>query len=149
MSQEETVAIIKPDAVRRGVIGTILYRAERELQLAPIALQMRVVPMEVWTEFYSDLRDRSFFPGLIEFMASGPSVLSILSGPNAISAWRRCIGATDPSKADTFTLRRMFGTEGPANAVHGSDSPESALREAKILGLQYPASMVDRAAPPG
>ena len=132
-----TVFIIKPDAVQRGIVGTILKVAE-EAGLVPVELRMGTLAPSVWQTFYAEHEGRPFFEELVEFMSSGPVVygtFELPGGVHAILTWRNLIGATDPKKAYLGTLRRLYGTGDPANVAHGSDSNESMAREAAILGL--------------
>lgn len=130
----ETVAIIKPDAVRMGggVIGRILMHAATA-DLHPVVMKMGVFTRPTWEEFYAEHRERDFYPELINFMCSGSSVVMVLRGEHALTVWRAIMGATDPLKAQPGTIRRMFGQGGPANAVHGSDSVDSFFRERALL----------------
>lgn len=130
--KQRTFAIIKPDAVRKGVIGPILDMAYRA-NLIPDRIVMAEMTPLWWQDFYAEHKGRDFFGGLIEHMTSGPSVFLTLEGPDAIVRWRELAGATNPEKADPWTIRGKYGTAGPANAVHGSDSIESARREALLM----------------
>lgn len=132
-AKERTFAIIKPDAVRKGVIGPILDMAYRA-NLIPHRMVMTEMPFVFWKSFYAEHRERDFFGELVDFMSSGPSVFILLEGPDAVRRWRELMGATDPKKAQAHTVRGKFGVGGPANAVHGSDSIESARREALLFG---------------
>mgnify|MGYP001133876165 CR=1 FL=1 len=129
MQNNITFSIIKPDAMGRGDAGKILARiTEAGFELA--ALRMLYISRQQAEEFYAVHRERPFYPGLVEFMSSGPVVVMVLRHENAVEEFRRVIGATDPAKADSGTIRAEFGTTVQKNAVHGSDSPENALREA-------------------
>ncbi len=129
---ERTLAIIKPDALKKRVVGRIVQRIEDEgFVLAAMRLE-RLTP-ERARGFYAVHRDKSWFGELVEFMTSGPSVAMVLEGENAIARWREVMGATDPSQAKPGTLRRQFGFSIERNAVHGSDSPETAETEIKFL----------------
>ena len=136
MTVEKTVFIIKPDAVKRGIVGRILLTAE-ESGLEVVDMRMSSRSNDVWVAFYAEHKDRSFFDELIDFMHSGPVVCGVLKGANAIAQWRHCLGATDPAKAHMGSLRRLYGTGGPANVGHGSDSVGAAIREAQILHLNH------------
>ncbi|MBN1337479.1 MAG: nucleoside-diphosphate kinase [Deltaproteobacteria bacterium] len=128
MASERTLAIVKPDAVARGLTGTLLARIESE-GLRIVALRMvRLSPREV-EGFYAVHRDKPFFSPLVAFMTSGPSVLAVLEGEDAIRRWRACMGATDPMEADEGTIRRTYAESKQRNAVHGSDGPSSAAFE--------------------
>ena len=112
----------------RGDAGKILARiTEAGFEIA--ALKMLHINRLQAEEFYAVHRERPFYPGLVEFMSSGPVVVMVLRHENAVEEFRRVIGTTDPSKADRGTIRAEFGTNVQKNAVHGSDSPEHALRE--------------------
>ncbi|HSE95270.1 MAG TPA: nucleoside-diphosphate kinase [Methylomirabilota bacterium] len=128
MSAERTLAIIKPDAVARGVMGQIIARIEHSgFKIAAVKLvHMRA---EEAAGFYAVHRDRPFFKSLCEFMTQGPCLPMVLEGDRVIQRWREVMGATDPRKAAPGTIRADFATSIEANAVHGSDSPESAAFE--------------------
>jgi len=125
---ERTLAIIKPDAVRKNVIGDIIRRYE-VAGLKPIAIRMVQLSKSAAQEFYAVHRERPFFDSLTTFMSSGPIVVLVLSGDDAIKRHRDLMGATDPAKADPGTIRAVYGTNIECNAVHGSDSPETARFE--------------------
>jgi len=125
---ERTLAIIKPDAVARGKIGEIVRRFE-EAGLRISALKMVHLNKRQAEEFYHVHRARPFFDSLTTFMASGPVAVLVLEGEAAISTVRAIMGATDPARASPGTIRRELGTSIEQNAVHGSDSPDSAAFE--------------------
>lgn len=125
---ERTLAIIKPDAVERRLVGEILLRIERA-GFAIRAMRLQSLTKREAEGFYAVHRERPFFGGLTDFMSSGPCVLLVLEAPDAIKKWRELMGATDPSKADAGTLRREFGSSIERNATHGSDAPETAAFE--------------------
>jgi len=125
---ERTLAIIKPDAVRRRVVGKIVGRIEGAGFRIVALRQARLTKAEA-EGFYAVHRGKPFFPGLTDFMSSGPVVLMVLESASAIKAWRDLMGATDPAKAAEGTLRREFGTDIGSNATHGSDAPETAAFE--------------------
>jgi nucleoside-diphosphate kinase len=125
---ERTLVIVKPDAVARGKIGEIVRRFE-EAGLRICALRMVRLEKRQAEEFYHIHRARPFFDSLTTFMASGPVAALILEGEAAISTVRAIMGATDPARASPGTIRRDLGTSIEQNAVHGSDSPESAAFE--------------------
>ncbi len=125
---QRTLAIIKPDAVGRGLAGRILQRIEEA------GFQIRAMRMVRLTKaeaegFYAVHRERPFFRSLTDFMSSGPAVVLALEAPDAIKKWRTLMGATDPSKADAGTIRKEFGASIEHNATHGSDAPETAAFE--------------------
>ncbi len=125
---EQTLVIVKPDAVARGLIGEVIRRFEAE-GLVICGLKMVVLGQREAEGFYQVHRHRSFFGSLTRFMASGPCVVMVLEGEDAIQRVRKLMGATDPLKAGEGTLRRTFATSIEKNIVHGSDSAESAAFE--------------------
>ena len=131
---ERTFAIVKPDAVGRGLTGKILQRIEAEGFTIRGMRMLRLSKTEA-EGFYYVHRERPFFSGLTDFMSSGPIVVLALEAPDAIRKWRDVMGATDPAKAAEGTLRREFGSSIEANATHGSDAPETAAFE---LGYFFP-----------
>ena len=125
---ERTLAIIKPNAVERGVVGAIIQRIEDEgLRIREMRL-VRLSKVDA-AGFYAVHRGKPFFDSLTDFMSSGSIVVIALEAPDVIRRWRRMMGATDPAKAERGTLRREFGWSVEANATHGSDAPESAAFE--------------------
>jgi len=128
MAVERTLSIIKPDAVGKNVIGAICSRFE-EAGLRPVAMKMLQLTRAQAEGFYAEHRERPFFAALVDFMTSGPVVVQVLEGEGAIALNRDLMGATDPQQATPGTLRADFAESIDANAVHGSDSPESAARE--------------------
>ena len=128
MAIERTLSIIKPDAVSRNVIGEIESRFENAgLQI--VAARMIHMTQEQAEGFYAEHRERSFFPDLVGFMTSGPVMVQVLEGENAIALNRDLMGATNPKEAEAGTIRADYAETIDANAVHGSDSPETAERE--------------------
>jgi nucleoside-diphosphate kinase len=125
---ERTLAIIKPDAVERGLVGEIIRRIEAE-RFRIRGLKMVHLTKAQAEGFYAVHRGKPFFESLTTFMSSGPCVVLLLEGEAAISRWREVMGATDPARAAEGTLRRQFGTTIERNAVHGSDAPETAAFE--------------------
>lgn len=126
--QQGTLGIIKPDAVKKNIVGQIVRRAE-DKDLAVVAMKMVHLTKKQAEGFYYVHRERPFFESLTKFMSEGPVVVMVLRGENAIERWREIMGATDPSKAAEGTVRKIFGESVERNAVHGSDSPESARFE--------------------
>jgi nucleoside-diphosphate kinase len=125
---EQTLAIIKPDAVAARYVGRIVQRIEEaEFQIRAMHL-LKLSPVEA-EGFYAVHRQRPFFKSLTAFMASGPVVVLALEAEDAIKKWRGLMGATDPAKADPGTLRKEFGASIEHNATHGSDAPETAAFE--------------------
>jgi len=128
MPLQRTLSIIKPDAVRKQLIGPILARFQ-EAGLTPVALKMVHLTQAQAEGFYAEHKGREFFEPLVEFMTSGPVTVQVLQGENAITHYREVIGTTDPATAAAGTIRADFAESMRLNAVHGSDSPESASRE--------------------
>ena len=128
MSTERTLSIIKPDAVAKNVIGEIVGRFERA-GLRVVAAKMVRLSREQAEGFYAEHRERPFFGDLVAFMTSGPVVVQVLEGRDAIARNRELMGATNPREAAAGTIRADFAESIDANAVHGSDSPTSAQRE--------------------
>jgi nucleoside-diphosphate kinase len=128
MSVERTLSIIKPDAVAKNVIGRIYTRFENA-GLKIVAAQMRHLTRKEAEGFYAVHKARPFFKDLVKFMTSGPVMIQVLEGKNAVSKNRELMGATDPKKADKGTIRADFADSIDANAVHGSDSAENAALE--------------------
>ena len=125
---ERTFAIIKPDAVRRGLAGDIIKRIEASgLQIAALK-KLQLSPADA-ASFYEVHKERPFFESLCKYMTSGPVIVAVLQGENAIKRWRELMGATDPKKADVGTIRKDFGLDVEQNATHGSDAPETAAVE--------------------
>ncbi len=129
---ERTLAIIKPDAVKKNVIGDIVARYETA-GLIPIAIRMMTLSKRDAEGLYAVHKQRPFFDSLTAFMSSGPIVVLVLAGDDAVKRHRDLMGATDPAKADAGTLRALYGTNIEYNAVHGSDTPETACFEIAYL----------------
>ncbi len=125
---ERTLAIIKPDAVKKNVMGDILSRYE-QAGLKPVAVKLMQMSKPTAEGFYAVHKARPFFDSLCTFMSSGPALVMVLQGENAIKKNRELMGATDPAKADAGTIRKAHGANIEFNAVHGSDSPETAQFE--------------------
>jgi len=128
MAIERTLSIIKPDAVAKNVVGQIISRFENA-GLKIVAARMTQLSRQQAEGFYAVHRERPFFNDLVEFMVSGPVFVQVLEGEGAIAKNRDLMGATDPKKADAGTIRADFADSIDANAVHGSDSPETAAQE--------------------
>ncbi|MDX1590211.1 MAG: nucleoside-diphosphate kinase [Oleiphilaceae bacterium] len=128
MAVERTFSIVKPDAVAKNVIGEIYTRFEKA-GLKIVAAKMLHLTQEQAEGFYAEHKERPFFQALVGFMTSGPVMVQVLEGENAIAANRDLMGATNPKEAEPGTIRADFATSIDANAAHGSDSPESAQRE--------------------
>lgn len=125
MSMERTLSIIKPDAVARNLIGSIDARLE-QAGLRIVAMRRMQLTKEQAQRFYAVHSDKAFYESLCEYMSSGPVVVQVLSGENAVLKNREVMGATNPANAEIGTIRRDFGESIEHNAVHGSDSPENA-----------------------
>jgi len=138
MAVERTLSIIKPDAVARNVIGEIYARFEKA-GLKIVAARMARLSRGDAEGFYAVHKGRPFFNDLVDFMISGPVMIQVLEGDNAILKNREIMGATDPKKAAKGTIRADFAQSIDANAVHGSDAPETAATE---IAYFFPASQV-------
>lgn len=126
--KERTLSIIKPDAVQKNVLGEILGRFERA-GLKILATKMIQLSKVEAQGFYAIHKERPFFDSLTTFMSSGPILVSVLEGQDAIQTNRRLMGATNPAEADLGTIRKDFATDIEKNAVHGSDGPDTARQE--------------------
>lgn len=141
---ERTLLIIKPDAVQRGLIGPILTRLEqRGLRFAALKL-MHITP-ELAARHYAIHQGKGFYEGLINFITSGPVVVAVVEGNNAIEIMRRTMGATNPLQAEPGTIRADFGLEIGRNLVHGSDGPDTAACEIPIFFTDDEILSYDRA----
>jgi nucleoside-diphosphate kinase len=138
MAVERTFSIVKPDAVAKNVIGEIYSRFEKA-GLKIVASKMLWLSQKEAEGFYAVHRERPFFRDLVNFMISGPVVVQVLEGENAIAKNRELMGATDPKKAEKGTIRADFADSIDANAVHGSDGPDTAKAE---IAYFFPASSV-------
>ena len=138
MAVERTLSIIKPDAVAKNVIGQIYARFEKA-GLKIVAARMTWLSRAEAEGFYAVHKARAFFKDLVEFMTSGPVMIQVLEGPDAIAKNRDLMGATDPKKAAPGTIRADFARSIDANAVHGSDAPETAAVE---IAYFFPASQI-------
>jgi nucleoside-diphosphate kinase len=128
MSVQRTLAIVKPDAVAKRVVGKILTKIE-EGGFTILAVKLAHLSLGEARGFYYVHRQRPFYDSLCSFMTQGPSLLMVLEGDNAISRWRDLMGATDPAKAAAGTIRKDFASSIEANCIHGSDAPETAAFE--------------------
>ena len=128
MAVERTLSIIKPDAVGKNVIGKIISRFE-DGGLRVVAAKMVQLTEETAGGFYAEHRERGFFKDLVGFMTSGPVVVQVLEGENAVAKYREIMGATNPANAAPGTIRKEFAESIEANSVHGSDSLENARNE--------------------
>ena len=144
MTIQRTFSIIKPDAVKKGHLGDIVTRFEQN-GLKVVAMKMVHLSQTQAEEFYAEHKERPFYGELVSFMLSGPCVLQVLEGENAVTRNRELMGATNPNNAESGTIRYDFARpveDLSANAVHGSDSPESAERE--IAFFFQPEEIVTR-----
>ena len=128
MAMERTFSILKPDAVAKNVIGEIVSRFEKA-GLRIVASRMEHLTVDKAKGFYAEHDGKGFFQDLVNYMSSGPVIVQVLEGEGAIALNRQLMGATNPADADAGTIRADFAESIEANAVHGSDSPESAARE--------------------
>ncbi len=132
MAIERTLSIIKPDAVGKNLIGVIMSRFE-EAGLKIVASRMKYLSTQEAEGFYAVHKERPFFGSLVAYMTSGPIVVSVLEGENAIQRHRDLLGATNPEEAAAGTIRKDFGTNIENNAAHGSDGPDTAAFEASYF----------------
>jgi len=141
--KERTLCIVKPDAVKRRVIGRILAMIE-EGGLTPVATRLLTLAPTDAERFYAVHRERPFFADLVRFMSSGPVFVAVLEGDGAIVRWRDLMGPTDSKKAPKGTVRGEFGTDIEKNAVHGSDGPDTARAEIAFFfsGFELPGATV-------
>ncbi|HEX8699511.1 MAG TPA: nucleoside-diphosphate kinase [Myxococcaceae bacterium] len=143
MAIERTLSIIKPDGLQKGIIGKVISKFE-EKGLKPVAIRLQHLSQAQAEGFYAVHKARPFFKDLVSFMISGPVVLMVLEGENAVAANREIMGATNPANAAPGTIRRDFATSIDQNTVHGSDSLENAkievayfFRETEIHSYEY------------
>jgi nucleoside-diphosphate kinase len=129
---ERTLVLVKPDGVRRGLIGEVVSRLERK-GLAIAALELRTLDRQTAETHYGEHRERPFFGELVDFITGGPLVAIAAEGPRAVEAVRTLMGVTDPVKSNPGSLRGDYALEIGQNLVHGSDSPESAAREVALF----------------
>ena len=134
MPIERTLVLVKPDGVKRGLVGEVISRFER-LGLRIAALRMLLVDEELAARHYAEHLEKPFYPELLSFITSGEVVAMVLEGESAISQVRKLMGPTDPKQAPPGTIRGDFAVEITENVVHGSDGPESAARE---IGIFFP-----------
>src|ERR1700694_4808733 len=128
MAIEKTFSILKPDALQSGVVGKILSVFE-QAGLKPVAMKMVQLTQQEAEGFYAVQRERPFFRDLVKYMTSGPVIVQVLEGENAVAKNREVMGATNPANAAPGTIRKLFAKSIEANSVHGSDSPENARTE--------------------
>ena len=132
MDIERTLVLVKPDGVRRGLVGEVITRVERK-GLRLVALELRTLGRDVAETHYAEHQAKAFFAPLVEFITSGPLVAAVVEGSRAVEAFRQLAGATDPIKANTGSIRGDFAIEVQTSIVHGSDSLESASREIALF----------------
>jgi len=128
MERQRTLVLLKPDAVRRRLVGELIRRLE-EKGLDLIAMKLMCIDRALAEEHYAEHREKPFFEELIEFITSGPVVAMVVEGPQAVNVVRRMMGATNPFEAEPGTIRGDFGLDLTANLIHGSDSPQTAEQE--------------------
>jgi nucleoside-diphosphate kinase len=129
---ERTLVLVKPDGVRRGLVGEVISRLERK-GLSLVAMNLRILDEATARRHYGEHEGKPFFAGLVEFITSGPLVTLVVEGPRAVEAVRTLMGVTDPVQAEPGSLRGDYALEIGENLVHGSDSPESAKREIDLF----------------
>ena len=132
MAIESTLLIVKPDGVRRGLVGEVLKRVEAK-GLRIDAMRLYSIPRQVAEEHYGEHREKPFFGELVDFITGGPVVIAKITGEEAITCWRTLMGPTNPVEASPGSIRGDFATLIGENIAHGSDSPESAARELKLF----------------
>jgi len=147
MATERTLSILKPDALESGVIGKILTKLE-EAGLKPVAMKMLRLTQEEAEGFYAVHRERPFFRSLVKYMTSGPVIVQVLEGEDAVARNREVMGATNPANAAEGTIRKQFARSIEANTVHGSDSPENARMEIAYFFAQTELVKYDWFRPP-
>lgn len=140
---ERTLSIIKPDAVSRGLMGKIMSRFEAE-GITIVAAKMVKLTKEEAMAFYAVHKDKPFYDSLTDFMSSGPIMVMVLEGQDVIRRNRAIMGATNPKQAEPGTIRAEFGTDVEKNAVHGSDSPETAVKEIAFFFSDYELVRMER-----
>ena len=129
---ERSLVLVKPDGVKRGLIGEVLKRIETK-GWKIVALELRKIDEKTAAAHYAEHDGKPFFKDLISFITSSPLLAVVIEGPNAIAGWRQMMGATNPANALPGTIRGDFATETQNNVTHGSDSPESAAREIALF----------------
>lgn len=132
---ERTLVLVKPDGVRRGLVGEVLVRIERK-GFTLVAAELRTLDPALARAHYGEHEGKPFFDGLVEFITGGPTFCAVVEGNEVIASWRALMGATDPAKAAPGTIRGDLASAMPDNLTHGSDAPESAARE---IALFFPA----------
>jgi nucleoside-diphosphate kinase len=144
---EQTLVIVKPDGVQRGLVGEIIGRLERR-GLKIVALALRVIDRDLAERHYAEHKGKPFYPGLVEYIGSGPSVVMVLEGPDAIRATSETVGKTNPAESPAGTIRGDLGLMRGRNLIHRSDGAESAKREVSLFfgngGLHVYSRDIDR-----
>ena len=135
MATERTLVLVKPDGVRRGLVGEVISRLEQK-GLTLVAMELRTLQRETAEQHYAEHSERPFFGELVEFITGGPLVALVVEGPNAVTGTRRLMGVTNPVEATPGSIRGDHALEIGQNLVHGSDSVESAERE---IGIFFPS----------
>lgn len=133
---EKTFVMLKPDAVQRGLLGEIMTRLE-DRGFKPLAMKFMRIPKEMAERHYAEHKDKSFYPSLIEYITSGPSLCMVWEGDNIISVLRNMMGATNPQDAAPGTIRGDYAQQTGRNLIHGSDSTDSAKREIDLFFNDY------------
>jgi nucleoside-diphosphate kinase len=134
---ERTLVLVKPDAVRRGLVGEVIARLERK-GLTILALELRTLDRETAERHYAEHQGKAFFADLVTFITGGPLIALVVEGPRAVEGVRRIMGVTDPVQATPGSVRGDYALEITQNLVHGSDSPESAAREIALFFPDLP-----------
>jgi nucleoside-diphosphate kinase len=129
---ERTLVLVKPDGVARGLVGEVLGRLERK-GFTLVAVELRTLPRETAEAHYAEHTDKPFFGSLVDFICGGPLLAAVVEGPDVIVSWRSMMGATNPVNAAPGTIRGDLATITQENVTHGSDSPESAVREIALF----------------
>lgn len=132
MATERTFAMVKPDGVRRGLVGTVVARLEAK-GFRIVGMKLLQIPRDMAERHYGEHEGKPFYQGLVDFITSGPVVAMVVEGENAIAEWRKMMGATNPKDAAPGTIRGDFATTIDENVVHGSDAPATAEREIGIF----------------
>jgi nucleoside-diphosphate kinase len=132
VATERTLVLVKPDGVRRGLAGEVIRRLESK-GLTLVRMELRTLDRETAEQHYGEHKERPFFGELVEFITGGPLVALVVEGPNAVAGVRRIMGVTNPVEATPGSIRGDYALEIGQNLVHGSDSPESAAREAALF----------------
>ncbi len=129
---ERTLVLVKPDGVRRGLVGEVLSRLERK-GFTLVAAELRTLDAATARTHYGEHEGKPFFEGLVAFITGGPTFCAVVEGPDVIASWRTMMGATNPAVAAPGTIRGDLASAMPDNLTHGSDAPESAAREIALF----------------